>query len=255
MFRSILPLMSDQIRRDPAFQNTSWTLVRNASDSERETLARRAIGTFCADYWYPIYAFVRRKGYSKEEAEDQTQEFFGRLASEQLLAKAEPSEIRLRTFLLRIMQQQLKNEREKVAAKKRGGGMQKLSLDFQTAEGRYVLEPEDPGMTPEALFDRTWALATLDRCLERLAASWEAKGKADEFTALRPFLSLTDAGTASAKQVATQLVISEDSARQKIKRLRTALGNALRDQVASSLADEASETVAEEISNLRAALG
>jgi RNA polymerase sigma-70 factor (ECF subfamily) len=229
-------------------------MVRQASDPAQQTLAMQAMGAFCADYWYPIYAFARRKGFNKESAEDLTQGFFERLSEEQLLAKAEHGEIRLRTYLLRLMQAQLKRERERAGAQKRGGHLQKLSLDFQDAEGRYLLEPEDQGLTPEALFDRTWALATLDRCLARLAQRWDENGRSEEFTILRPFLNLNESGDSTAGDVASKLGITDENARQKIKRLRAALREVLHDQVASSLADASPEAVAAEIQNLRATL-
>lgn len=246
--------MSDEIRREAGFQNTCWTRVREASDPDERTLAMRALGAICADYWYPIYAYLRRKGHAAPEAEDITQVFFAKLSSDALLAKADPERGKLRTFLLWQLKTVRKSLLEKEAAQKRGGGAVVESIDMTDAEGRYLTEPADPEMSPDELFAKAWAHKVLQRGLDALRNRLASDGKGDEFDALRPFLSLDDAGTASAADVAAQLGITPESARQKIKRMRGAFARELRQEVAESLRDPDESAVNEELANLQAAL-
>ncbi len=247
--------MDPKLRRQAAFQDTRWTMVRRATDPDQKTIALRAMGEFCADYWYPVYAFLRRRGYPREEAEDQTQVFFNQIANGGVLAAADPEDGRLRNFLLKQLQKQLKAHREREGAQKRGGHLEKLSLDFESAEGRLRNEPESSGLTPEEEFARAWAFTTLEIAIRRLGESWSDQGKGEEFDALRKFLHPGQIADSTAAELADQLGVNEANARQKVRRIRDAFSTFLRDQIGDSLSDPSDESVEAELQNLRAALG
>ena len=138
------------------FPTTHWSLVLEAGAGD-DTAARAALETLCRQYWYPIYAFVRRQGRTHHEAEDCTQEFLARLLAADGVARARPERGRFRAFLLSSLRHFLANEWRKTQAAKRGGGVVIESLDWQDAEQRFAHEPADPGLTPEQAFDRSWA--------------------------------------------------------------------------------------------------
>src|SRR5688572_22330144 len=148
------------------FQNTRWSLVLRAG-TQPSKAADEALATLCEMYWYPLYAFLRRRGYSAEDAKDLTQAFFVRLLEKQVLSQADPDRGRFRSFLLASLKNFVANERDRETAKKRGGDAPILPLEFETAEGRFVLEPPTQE-TPEKVFDRQWAMTLLDRAMKRL---------------------------------------------------------------------------------------
>ena len=129
--------------------------------------ARDALAHLCRSYWYPLYAYARRRGYPPHDAQDLTQEFFARLLRGNWIAQADRQRGRFRTFLLSAMQHFLANEWNKARAKKRGGTRPILSLDDESTERRYMLEPAEKN-TPETLFERGWALSLLNDVLLRL---------------------------------------------------------------------------------------
>src|SRR5262249_55054643 len=134
----------------------------------------------CEMYWYPVYAFVRRQGVRAEEAADLTQEFFARVLQKNYFQHANPARGRFRAFLCVSVRHFLSNERDRGRALKRGGALPPISLEVETAEGRYRLEPRD-GLTPEKLFDRRWALIVMDRALARLRDEYASAEKSDLF--------------------------------------------------------------------------
>ena len=147
--------------------------------------ASRALAALCENYWFPLYAFVRRAGYSAEDAQDLTQEFFVRLLAENYLAVADRQRGRFRSFLLGAMKHFLAKEERPQGAQKRGGHRPVLSLDFHSGENRYsLIEPAD-NMTPERLYEKRWALALLDLVLSRLREEFRAAGKLDLFDTLK----------------------------------------------------------------------
>lgn len=131
------------------------------------TKAREALASLCATYWHPLYAFIRRQGAGPHDAEDLTQEFFRQFLERNALARVQPAAGRFRSFLLACLKHFLANERARSRAQRRGGGRALLPLEAGEAETRYQLEPADP-LTPEALFERRWALAVLERTLKEL---------------------------------------------------------------------------------------
>ena len=143
------------------FQTTHWSLVLAARDRATPE-AEGALADLCAAYWYPLYAFVRRKGHDPEHAADLTQEFFARLLEKDYLRSVDRSKGRFRSFLLAACTHFLANERDRATARKRGGGRPPVSIDVRDAEGRYLAEPAH-GLTAERLFERRWALTLLER--------------------------------------------------------------------------------------------
>ena len=150
----------------PAFVTTHWSVVLRAGRNDT-TQAQAALSHLCEVYWYPLYAYVRQRGYSPEDAQDLTQEFFARLIQKGTLAQADPARGRFRSFLLASLNHFLAHEWEKARALKRGGGQIVVSLDLAAAEQWYALEPPDP-RTPDQAFEKRWALALLKAVLDRL---------------------------------------------------------------------------------------
>src|SRR5882672_3075519 len=172
------------------FLTTRWSLVLEAGKPSNET-SRRALSELCETYWYPLYAFVRRRGYRREDAQDLTQAFFARLLEKQVVVAADPARGRFRSFLLGSLKNFLANEWDRELTQKRGGGRALLSLDFQLADVRFVREPVTHA-TPEKEFERNWAVAVLERALARLQSEYETRGKQALFTRLKPALIAPD---------------------------------------------------------------
>ena len=174
--------------RGERFATTHWSMVVSAGVG-RSPDAARALAALCENYWFPLYAFVRRAGYAAEDAQDLTQEFFARLLAKNYLAVADQQRGRFRSFLLGAMKHFLAKEERRQGAQKRGGRQPVLSLDFHSGENRYsLIEPVD-NLTPERLYQRRWALALLDLVLDRLCEEFRAAGKLHLFDALKQFLA------------------------------------------------------------------
>jgi RNA polymerase sigma-70 factor (ECF subfamily) len=199
--------------------------------------AEAALSRLCRDYWYPLYVFVRRRGYPHHEAQDLTQAFFARLLEKNALKAADPVRGRFRSFLLSSLEHFLSNERERQQAQKRGGNTLMFSLDDTTAAARYRLEPADES-TPERLLDRRWALTLLESVHARLKQEWLAAGKSRQFEALEPFLSGEPAATDYAA-CAARLGLNEGAVRVAVHRLRKRLGQLLRSEVGRTVANPA----------------
>src|SRR6185312_471387 len=143
------------------FATTRWSLIAAAQDASAPA-ARQALADLCSAYWFPVYAYVRRRGHDHHAAQDLTQGFFARLLEKKDLAAADRTRGRFRSFLLTACQHFLANQHDHDTAKKRGGGRVHVALDFTSADGRYSHEPAD-ATTPERLFARQWALGLLER--------------------------------------------------------------------------------------------
>jgi RNA polymerase sigma-70 factor (ECF subfamily) len=232
------------------FATTHWSLVAAARD-RAEPGAEEALAALCAAYWYPLYAYVRRRGHGADEAQDLTQEFFARLLEKGFLAQADRGRGHFRSFLLAACDHFLANERDRARAKKRGGGHRLLSLDWADAEGRYRVEPADE-LTPEKLFQRRWALTLLQEVLGRLRADFAARGKGRLFERLRGTL-VGGEGTAPYREIAAELGLSEGAVKVAAHRLRQQYRDLLREEIARTVG--APEQVDEEIRELFAALG
>jgi DNA-directed RNA polymerase specialized sigma24 family protein len=232
------------------FATTHWSVVQAACD-RGEPGSREAMARICADYWYPLYAFVRRKGHDAESAADLTQEFFARLLEKDFLAAVDRGRGRFRSFLLAACTHFLANERDRDRARKRGGGRPMVSIDAPAAEGRYRREPAH-GITPERLFERRWALTLLDGVLEGLGREYREAGKGDLYDRLR-FVLLGDRGAVPYVEVADALGMTEVAVKKAAERLRLRYRAALRERIAETVEDAGQ--VEDEIRALFAALG
>ena len=161
------------------FQTTHWSVVLRLSD-ERSGEGRQALEELCRTYWYPLYAFVRRKGSTHEQAQDLTQEFFAKLLEKNQLSLADPERGRFRTFLLRSFENFLRSEHRDSTAQKRGGGRQIISWDGDLAAERYASDCTD-GTSPTVVFERQWAVVLLESVLGNLRQEFSQGGKAESF--------------------------------------------------------------------------
>jgi RNA polymerase sigma-70 factor (ECF subfamily) len=213
------------------FTTTHWSVVLAAGDAASPR-ADAALEQLCRAYWYPLYAFIRRRGHDAHQAQDLTQAFFADLLARQSLASAQPEKGRFRSFLLGAVQNFLAKERERARTLKRGGHCTFLSLDEEDAEGRYRREPAHD-WTPEKLFERRWALTLLDHTLAALRDEHRRAGKLTLFEALESFLSVETTGYAAP---AAALGMSEGAVRVAVHRLRRRYGELLRAGIAQTLA-------------------
>jgi DNA-directed RNA polymerase specialized sigma24 family protein len=219
--------------RQAAFGTTHWSIVLAARDRSTPQ-AREALERLCAAYWYPLYAFVRRKGHDADQAMDLVQGFFARLLEKDDLADVHPSKGRFRSFLMAACSHYLANQHDRSHALKRGG-RPLVSLDAIDAERRYVHEPSH-NLTPDRLYLRRWATTLLDRVLDRLGAEWLEAGKWAVFEALKPaLLGDSDAGTYG--QLGAQVGLHEGAARVAAHRMRSRYREILREEVAHTVAD------------------
>ena len=243
----VMPASTSQ--GDPQFHTTHWSLVVAATGEQGEA-SQMALADLCHAYWYPVYAFIRRRGHTAEDSRDLAQEFFATLLEKGYLADADPDRGRFRAFLLTAVARFVGKRHEKAAAQKRGGGRQKLSLNFDDGETRYQYEPSHD-WTAERIFERRWALTLLDRTLGQLRQEHEAAGKLAHFDVLKIFLT-GEAGAPPLRQVAERLEMTEGAVKVAIHRLRQKYREALRGQISQTVA--AQEDVDSELAVLLAAL-
>ncbi|MBM3878507.1 MAG: sigma-70 family RNA polymerase sigma factor [Verrucomicrobia bacterium] len=218
------------------FATTHWSVVLAAGD-RTSPQATEALEKLCRTYWYPLYAYVRRRGYGHDDAQDLTQAFLFQLLQRRSFARADRSRGRLRSFLLGGLYYFLADEHERANAGKRGGRQPVLSFDALAAHERYGLEPVDQ-RSPDRLFERQWALTVLDRVLARLEGEFREAGKADLFQRLREFLV---AGTADETyaDAAAGLGMSRDAVKKAVHRLRRRYHELFCEEIAQTVADPA----------------
>ena len=233
---------------DAGFVTTRWTHVL-AAGRESSPQADVALEELCRVYWYPLYAYVRRHGHSKEDAEDLTQTFFERFLQKNYLEGLSAERGRFRAFLLASLKHFLANEWDRAGRQKRGAHVTHLSLDWRDADTRYQLDLRDD-LSPDKLYDRAWAVALLERVVARLRDECAAEGKTELFMQLKPLL-MADKTTISYPQAAAALGISEEAARVAVHRLRRRYRALLREEIAQTLAEPA--RVEEEMRTLFAA--
>jgi RNA polymerase sigma factor (sigma-70 family) len=210
------------------FPTTRWSRVVQAGDPA-DPDGRAALEELCGDYWFPLYAFVRRRGASPPDAEDQVQGFLADLLERGDLANVDRSEGRFRAFLRAACEHYLSNRRDYDRARKRGGDVTIVSIDRLEAESRYAREPSHE-LTAERVFERQWALTLLGRVLERLEAESGKGEKATLFVCLRPALQGEDLGC-SYGAIGAELGMSEGAVRVAAHRLRARYRDLLREEV------------------------
>jgi RNA polymerase sigma-70 factor (ECF subfamily) len=223
-------------RRNHCFVTTHWSVVLSAGggDSSR---APGDLERLCRSYWYPLYAYVRRRGYGPQDAEDLTQEFFARLLKHHWLALADRSKGRFRSFLLMVLNRFLANEWDKIRAQKRGGGVGAIPLPMDTAQTRYAREPSTT-TNPERIYERQWALTLLDQVLESLRIEYQQAGKAALFDALKPCL-VGSRETQPYAKLAASLAMTEGAVKAAVCRLRERYRQRLKKEVALTVASPA----------------
>jgi RNA polymerase sigma factor (sigma-70 family) len=231
------------------FTTTHWSVVLAAGQQDSPQ-ATAAIATLCRTYWYPLYAYLRRRGYQAEDAQDLTQEFFTRLLQKNFPAQADRAKGKFRSFLLLTLNHFLSDERERARAGKRGGGQTLLSLDAESPEERYRLEPADE-TTPEKLFERRWAQTVLDQALARLREEYSAAGKADSYAVLQAF-EPGEQKTLSYAEAADRLSVSESAFKSMIHRLRQRHRELVREEIAQTVT--AASEIDEELRHLIAVI-
>ncbi len=228
------------------FATTQWSLVLEASrDEAGQTRGRQALGELCRAYWYPLYAFVRSRGYSSEDAQDLTQAFFTRIIERDGFATADRTRGRFRSYLLGAMKHFLANEWHRTRAQKRGSQWHFVEWDSLDPESRYA-ETGRRSDQPEHLFDREWAVETVTAALRSLRDEMNGAGKGDQFEALKG--SLTGEDRVPRSELAERLHMSESAVKVAIHRLRKRYGELLRDVVAETVSSK--EGLDEEMSYL-----
>jgi DNA-directed RNA polymerase specialized sigma24 family protein len=216
------------------FPTTRWTLVVAAGDPH-EKEARSALVSLCENYWYPLYAYLRRRGYPADQAQDLTQGFFIRMLEGRYLDRADPEKGRFRSFLLSSLKFFVADEEDRDRAHKRGGGAL-VPLEFSSGEERYRREPAHDE-TPERIFERRWALSVLDRVVERLREEFVQHGRPEHFERLKIFLlGQSDAPYAA---LAREMNTSEGALKVAIHRLRKRYRELFRQEIADTVADPA----------------
>ncbi|MCI0626377.1 MAG: sigma-70 family RNA polymerase sigma factor [Acidobacteria bacterium] len=219
-----------------SFATTHWSVVLQAGERDSPQSAE-ALEQLCRIYWYPLYAYVRRRGSKPEDAEDLIQGFFARVLEHRYFALADPDRGRFRTFLLCSLKNFLANEHERAASLKRGGGVLPLSLSGLDLEGRYVVEPRDPE-TPESLFERRWALTVVEQALARLRQEYAGSGRADLYDRLKPYV-WGEKNAASYAEIGSAVGLSEEAVKKAVQRLRRRFAEALRLEITQTVSTPA----------------
>jgi DNA-directed RNA polymerase specialized sigma24 family protein len=221
---------------DAGFRPTRWSVVLLSAQSKAPG-SPAALAALCRLYWYPLYAFVRRRGYNPEDSQDLTQGFFLHLLGHKALAQVNPLKGKFRSFLLVSIQNYLSKQTDRARCLKRGGKTEFVALDAENAEDRYLLEPTDY-LTAEKIFDARWALTLLDQAMSLLCAEYAGQGKMETFETLKPFLHPINSETLPPyEQVADQLKVSVAAVKMLIYRLRRRYTTLLRAEVARTVSD------------------
>lgn len=241
--------LSEPGERHAAFVTTHWSVVLTARRTDT-TRAQAALALLCQAYWYPLYAYVRRRGYDAHDAQDLTQEFFARLLAHDWLAQADRERGRFRSFLLAALSHFLANEWDRARAQKRGGAVEIVPLQLDSAETRYGQEPADP-LTPEQCYERRWVLALLDEVLNALRKEHVAADTEEMFDALKPCL-VGDRQAQPYAALAAKLGMTEGAVKVAVHRLRQRYRQLLREEIANTVATP--EEVNEEMHHLFAVL-
>lgn len=229
------------LRHSAQFLTTRWSVVISAGGS-KTTHARDALEQLCQTYWYPLYAYARRKGYSSHDAQDLTQGFLARLLELNSLATVSPGQGRFRSFLLASMNHFISDEWDRARARKRGAG-KVVPLDAESAETRYRLEPADE-VSPETVYERQWALTLLQKVAGQLRQEYEVSSKGGLFEQLS-FCLTGERSTVPYQDLAKQLKMSHAAIRVTVHRLRQRYRQLLRAEIAHTVVN--GEDVEEEL--------
>ena len=240
----------ERARTAASFNTTHWTIVLACRDQDDSRAAEQALANLYQTYWYPLYAYIRRRGYSEHDAEDLVQGFYAHIQEKHALAKADPRRGKFRTFLLSSLQNFLANENERSRAQKRGGGRELIRLDAEDAKERYQLE-QVHSVTPEKIFEMRWAHALLDQTLAGLRADFAARGKQRLFEGLQTFLT-ADSGETSYQKAADNLGLPLSAVKTSVHRMRLDYRTRLREEIGRTVS--CPEEIDEELLYLRKVL-
>ncbi len=243
----------------PSFRTTRWSLVHAAGADGDPQAARAALEELCAAYWYPLYAYLRRSGQRPQDAEDLVQGFLTGLVQRNPWGELESDGARFRSWLLAGLKNHVVDRRRQARAAKRGGDRTSLPFDVTREEGerRFAAEPAAASTsTPEALFERRWALTVLERALDALEHEEQQRGQGPRLQVLRPFL-IAGAERAPHAALAERLGTSAAAVRVAVHRLRSRYGELLLGEVRDTLGPPASaaDGAREEVGHLYVALG
>jgi len=217
------------------FRTTRWTAVLLSAQSQAPG-SPEALAELCRIYWRPLYAFVRGRGSSPEDAQDLTQGFFLHLLDHKALRRVNPLKGKFRSFLIASLQNYLLNEADSARCLKRGGNLEIIPLDAKLGGDHYQLEPVDC-LTAENIFDARWAMTLLDEAMGRLRLEYAAQEKTTTFETLKPLLDLNNQGALSYEQAASALQVSVGSVKTLIHRLRKQYASLLREEVARTVCE------------------
>ncbi len=220
------------------FHTTRWTLVMASARDQSQT-GRAALAALCQIYWYPLYAFARRRGHSPHDSQDLTQGFFLHLLERRALSGVDRLKGKFRSFLLACFQNYLSAETRRAHRLKRGGQCQFVSLDLESAENRYQYEPEDY-LTAEKIFEARWALTLLDHAMTLLREEYVGRGKELVFNTLKGYVGIGEnTSKASYEEAAKALGIGVGTVKTFIHRLRNRYLAVVREEVARTVSDPA----------------
>lgn len=218
------------------FPTTSWSLVQRVQRGGEDD-ARQAMEEICRIYWYPIYAYARRSGFSPHDAEDLAQFFFQQMIARETIQAARAEKGRLRTFMLSLLKQVISRHLRHESAGKRGGGEALISLHEEDAEKRYNHEPQDDA-DPARLFDRAWAAHVLERSEAKLRDDYATARNLATFDAIRDFLP-SGGGEAKYPEVAARLGIREGTVRLQVHRMRKRFAELVDEEITQTITDPA----------------
>jgi RNA polymerase sigma factor (sigma-70 family) len=221
-----------------SFKTTHWTLVLRAGQTESTTSAQQALSDFCEAYWPPLYAFLRHRGYASADAQDLVQAFFAQLLEKDTLSHVDHEKGRLRTFLLRSLQNFLANEYDRARTLKRGGGRQIISFDEYLPEAEAAMLAT-VHLDDASCYDLTWASNVVKRAWRLLHESYAAEGKAQRLTELKPFVVGGTTTPPNQEEAAARLGVPIATLRTWLSRLRQRYLDALRAEVANTVSDPA----------------
>ena len=229
----------------PRFATTRWSIVLAAGhDSSPDSQV--ALAALCSTYWFPLYAYVRRRDPDVNEAHDLTQAFFTEVLEKNYVGTAEPGRGRFRAFLLTAFKNFLAKNWQAEKAQKRGGRKTPIPLDFEAADSQIQIQPTG-GLTPEELYKRDWAVALLDQIMTQLEEELRQSGKVEQFQILRAFLVGSHSGT-TYHDAAEQLDMTEAAAKMVATRMRRRYRELLREEIAQTVSN--ANEIDDEIRNL-----
>jgi RNA polymerase sigma factor (sigma-70 family) len=225
------------ISGDPAqFRTTRWSVILLAAESQVPG-SQAALTELCQHYWYPLYAFARRRGHAPHDAQDLTQGFFLHLLEHRALKRADPLKGKFRSFLLASFRNFLADEADRARSLKRGGDREFVCLDVEDAESRYRLEPADH-LTAEKIFNARWAITLLTRAVERLREQCAASGETSRFEVLNSFVGVgLGKAPPSYEEVAKSLDINVGAAKTMVHRFRKQYAAVLRQEIGRTVSD------------------